>query len=44
MTNIILPRQNIAVAGHTIKNLKNAQQERVLKHAANEIWSMVVYN
>lgn len=38
MTNIILPRQNIAVAGHTIKNLKNAQQERVvLKQAANEI-------
>lgn len=37
MTNIVLPRQHIPVAGHTIKNLKNAQQERVLEHAATEL-------
>ena len=37
MTNIVLPRQNISVAGHTTENLKNAQQGRVLEHAATEL-------
>ena len=43
MTKIVLLRQNISVAGHTIESLKNAQQGRVLEHAATELWSMVVY-